>query len=255
MAKKKQKGILKGNRLWAMSHALSSLRTHRVRNIGIAVILAITVAIPTTVFAWTNTGTRLAVEDFLNNNPYQLSVIDPGEDRNFDDLLEIEEWMVASPFIEYAHMTPSTVGILRIPNVTVEWDEYRPTDAVAPNGIKDTRVIVMTPEIIEDWYTELVWTGNHTIGVNQTLVSQTFIDTAEEVNGHRIEIGDEISIDLLRNYYVPDPRIPFDPLPLDRLILRNLTVAGVYDVVTWSVLSQSYPSVIRPDWQSDGTES
>ncbi|MHA2157629.1 MAG: FtsX-like permease family protein, partial [Candidatus Thorarchaeota archaeon] len=24
---------------------------------------------------------------------------------------------------------------------------------------------------------------------------------------------------------------------------------------TWSVLSQSYPSVIRPDWQSDGTES
>jgi ABC-type lipoprotein release transport system permease subunit len=255
VAKKKQKGILKGNRLWAMSHALSSLRTHRVRNIGIAVILAITVAIPTTVFAWTNTGTRLAVEDFLNNNPYQLSVIDPGEDRNFDDLLEIEEWMVASPFIEYAHMTPSTVGILRIPNVTVEWDEYRPTDAVAPNGIKDTRVIVMTPEIIEDWYTELVWTGNHTIGVNQTLVSQTFIDTAEEVNGHRIEIGDEISIDLLRNYYVPDPRIPFDPLPLDRLILRNLTVAGVYDVVTWSVLSQSYPSVIRPDWQSDGTES
>ena len=48
-----------------MSHALSSLRIHKTRNIGIALILAITVAIPTTVFAWTNTGTRLAVEDFL----------------------------------------------------------------------------------------------------------------------------------------------------------------------------------------------
>ena len=255
MARKKKKGVLKGNRLWAMGHALSSLRTHRVRNIGIAIILAITVAIPTTVFAWTNTGTRLAVEDFLNNNPYQLSVIDPGEDRNFDDLLEIEDWVVASPFIEYAHMTPSTVGILRIPNVTTEWDEYRPTDLVATNGIKDTRVIVVTPEIIDEWTTELVWTGNYSIGAGQILVSQNFIDTAEEVNGHRIEIGDEISIDLLRNYYVPDPRIPFDPLPLDRLILENLTVKGVYDVVTWSVLSRSYPSVIRPDWNGDGTES
>jgi ABC-type lipoprotein release transport system permease subunit len=163
--------------------------------------------------------------------------------------------MVASPYIEYAHMTPSTVGILRIPNVTVEWDEYRPTDVVAPAGIKDTRVISVTPDILDDWSTELEWTGNRTLGINQTLVSQRFIETAEEVNGHRIQIGDIIGIDLLRNYYIPDPRIPFDPLPLDRLIMTNLTVVGIYDVVTWSVLSQSYPSVIRPNWQGDGTES
>ncbi len=233
-----------------MGHALSSLRTHRVRNIGIAIILAITVAIPTTVFAWTNTGTRLAVEDFLNNNPYQFSVIDPGEDRNFDDLLAIEDWMVDSPFIEYAHMTPSTVGILRIANVTTEWDEYRPTDMVYLDGIKDGRVIVVNNEILDDWSTELEWTGNYSIGPDQILVSQWFIDTAEQVNGYRIEIGSEISMDILRNYYVPDPRIPFDPLPLDRLISQNFTVAGIYDVVTWSVLSQSYPGVIRPNWDA-----
>ena len=238
-----------------MSHALSSLRIHRTRNIGIALILAITVAIPTTVFAWTNTGTRLAVEDYLNNNPYQLSVIDPGEDRNYDDLLEIEEWMVSSPFIEYAHVTPSTVGILRIAGVTMEWDEYRPTDPVYGSGIKDTRVIVVTPEILDDWSTELAWTGNNSIGPDQILVSQYFIRTAEQVTGHTIGIGSEISIDILRNYYVPDPRIPFDPLPLDRLILGNLTVAGIFDVVTWSVLLQSYPSVSRPNWDSAGSPS
>ncbi|MHA2359585.1 MAG: FtsX-like permease family protein, partial [Candidatus Thorarchaeota archaeon] len=255
MARKKQKEILKGNRLWAMSHALSSLRTHRARNIGIALILAITVAIPTTVFAWTNTGTRLAVEDFLNNNPYQLSVIDPGEDRNFDDLLALEELIVSSPFIEYAHMTPNTVGILRIAGVTTEWDEYRPTDVVYARGIKDTRVIVVTPEILNEWSTELAWTGNNSIGPDQILVSQYFIDTAEEVTGAIIEIGSEISIDILRNYYVPLPRIPFDPLPLDRLILGNLTVAGIFDVVTFSLLSESYPAVIRPDWDSEAEDA
>ncbi|MFX1484768.1 MAG: hypothetical protein ACFFCP_16445, partial [Promethearchaeota archaeon] len=227
MAKSKHKGILKGNRLWAMSHAVSSLKTHRVRNIGIALILAICVAIPTTVFAWTNTGTRLAVEDFINNNPYQLSVIDQAEDRDFDDLLAIEDWVVDSPYIEYSRVTPSTVGILRIAGVTAEWDEYRPTDRVYASGIKDTRVIIVSQELLEEWSTELIWTGNTSIGPDEILVSQDFITTAEEVTDYTIEIGSEISIDILRNYYVPDPRLPFDPLPLDRLILGNLTVAGV----------------------------
>ncbi len=255
MARKKSKGILKGNRLWAMSHAISSLKTYKIRNIGIAIILAICVAIPTTVFAWTNTGTRIAVEDFINNNPYQLSVIDPGADRHFEDLLEIEDWIVSSPYIEYARMTPSTVGILRIDGVTTEWDEYRPTDVVYNDGIKDTRVIVVTPEILQEWSTELAWTGNNSIGPNQILVSQYFIDTAEEVTGVVIGIGSEIGIDILRNYYVPDPRIPFDPLPLDRIIVRNLTVAGIFDVVTWSILAQSYPAVIRPSWRSDASDA
>ncbi|MFW9808283.1 MAG: FtsX-like permease family protein [Candidatus Thorarchaeota archaeon] len=250
MAKKKQKGILKGSRFWAMSHAVSSLRTQKVRNIGIALILAICVAIPTTVFAWTNTGTRLAVEDFLGKNPYQLSVIDLASDRNYDDLLAIEDWMVASPFIEQARITPSTVGILRIAGVTTEWDEYRLNDRVYASGIKDMRVIVVTQEILNEWSTELVWSGNTTIDSDQILVSQQFITSAEEVTNYTLEIGSEISIDILRNYYNPDPRVPFDPLPLDRLILGNLTIAGIYDVTSLSVVSQSYPSISRQNWDA-----
>jgi ABC-type lipoprotein release transport system permease subunit len=126
---------------------------------------------------------------------------------------------------------------------------------VYARGIKDTRVIVVTPEILNEWSTELAWTGNNSIGPDQILVSQYFIDTAEEVTGAIIEIGSEISIDILRNYYVPLPRIPFDPLPLDRLILGNLTVAGIFDVVTFSLLSESYPAVIRPDWDSEAEDA
>ena len=71
---KKGKKMLKGNRMWAVGYALTSLKTYKVRNIGIALILAISVAIPTTVFAWTETGTRMAVEDYFDNNAYQFSV-------------------------------------------------------------------------------------------------------------------------------------------------------------------------------------
>ena len=47
---KKNKKLLRGNRLWAGGYALTSLKTYKVRNVGIALILAISVAIPTTVF-------------------------------------------------------------------------------------------------------------------------------------------------------------------------------------------------------------
>ena len=60
---------LKGSPWWAASYAVTSLRNHKVRNIGIALILAISISIPTTVFIWTGTGTSLAVDDYFENNP------------------------------------------------------------------------------------------------------------------------------------------------------------------------------------------
>ncbi len=248
MAKKKQKALLKGNRLWAMGHAVTSIRNNRVRNIGIALVLAICVAIPTTVFAWTNTGSRLAVEDYFNNNAYQFSIQTTQGSLDYSDLFEAQDLVLSSPYIEYAHITPSTVGLLRLDNITTEWDSYRPSDTNYALGKKDTRVIIVTQEILDVWSTELLWTGNISIHPNQTLVSQRFIDTTFEVTGEVIGIGSTISIDLLRNYYNPPDRIPFDPLYLNRLKLANLTITGIYEVVVASVVGLSYPPILRNNW-------
>ena len=87
---KKQKKILKGNKVWALSYALTSLRTYKVRNVGIALILAISVAIPTTVFAWTDTGTRLAVEDYFDNTAYQFSIQNIADNRDYSHLYDAQ---------------------------------------------------------------------------------------------------------------------------------------------------------------------
>jgi ABC-type lipoprotein release transport system permease subunit len=255
MAKKKQKGILKGNRLWAMGHAVTSLKNYRIRNFGIALVLAICVAIPTSVFAWTNTGTRLAVEDYFSNNAYQFSIQNKPYNRDYQDLIDVQELVMASPYTESAVITPSTVGILRMDWITPEWESYRTDDQNYAFGKKDTRVIVASQEILDVWIKELSWTGNFTLNTNRILVSQNFIDTTLEVTGEVIGINSTISIDLLRNYYAPPTQVPFDPLRLNRIILRNLTISGVYEVVTVSVVGQSFPSLTRTNWDPLGIPS
>jgi ABC-type lipoprotein release transport system permease subunit len=255
MAKKKnQPKLLRGNRLWPFNYALTSLKNNRTRNIGIALVLAISIALPTTVFSWTNTGTRLAIRDYFNHNAYQFSIQNVPGDPEYSQLINAQELALKSPFAEYAHITPTTVGILRVDGITPEWEEYYTTGMNYAQGIKDGRVIVVTPDILKVWSTEVAWEGNFSLGSGEILVSQRFADTARIVSNNTIDIGlgSEIAIDVLRTLYAPSQNRPFDPLFLNRQIIRNLTVVGIYDVVLSSVVGLSYPEVYRKNWDPMG---
>ena len=106
-------------------------------------------------------------------------------------------------------------------------------------GIKDARVIVVTPDIIDVWATELSYTGNFSLAPGQILVGQRFIDTVEEVTDIALEIGSTIGVDVLRDFYEPRGTQPFDPLLLNRQIIRNLTIAGIFDAVRPTIIAQS----------------
>lgn len=248
MAKKNSKGILKGSRLWSLTYALSSIRTHKVRNVGIALILAISIAVPTTVFAWTETGMQLAVREYFNDNAYQFSLSNQQGSFDYASLFEAQEEALASPFTEYAQVTPSTVGILRLDGITPEWEDYYLSGLNYALGKKDARIIVVDEEILSVWKEELEYEGNFSLSVGKVLVSQRFIDTTLEVTGVEIEIGDQISVDVLRHYYSPPVGRPFDPLLLNRQIVYNVTVGAIFRVVRPSIVSSSYPPILRTNW-------
>ncbi len=252
---KKNKKMLKGNRLWAIGYALTSLKIYKVRNIGIALILAISIAIPTAVFAWTDTGTRIAVEDYFDNTAYQFSVQNVPGNSDYSHLFDAQEQFATSPFIEYAHITPSTVGILRLDGITTEWNEYRRTSLNYLLGIKDARVIAVTPDILDVWSSELDYTGNFSLTSGQIIVAQRFIDTTQEALGISLGIDSVIGVDVLRAFYEPSALRPFDPLLLDRTIILNLTIVGIFDVTKPSVVSQSFPSLTRNNWDPMGIPS
>jgi ABC-type antimicrobial peptide transport system permease subunit len=243
---------MRGNRLWPLYYALSSLKNNRTRNIGIALVLAISIALPTTVFSWTNTGTKLAIEDYFAHNAYQFSIQNAPGDHEYYKLFDAQKLVLQSKFTEYAHITPTTVGILRIDGLTPEWESYYTTGLNYAAGIKDGRVIVVTPDILNVWSTELVWEGNLSLRPGEVLVSQRFADTARIVSNYSIEVGSKIGIDVLRTYYAPAPSRPFDPLLLHRQIIRNLTVVGIYNVTRSSILGQSFTEIERKNWDPLG---
>ena len=246
--------VLKGNPFWSIGYALTSMRTNKARNIGIALILAISVAMPTTIFAWTTTGSRIAVETYFEENAYQFSIQTAPGTYDYSHLFNVQDLILSSPYADYAHITPSTVGIFRMDGITPEWDRYIIDDPNYSFGIKDCRVIIANNEILNIMSNELSFTGNTTLSPGEVLVSRRFIDLTEEMmktalnSTIDIGIGSVISIDVLRTYYAPDEGTPFDPLLLNRQILRNLTVAGIYDVVGYTVITKSYLSISRVNY-------
>ncbi|MFW9788300.1 MAG: FtsX-like permease family protein [Candidatus Thorarchaeota archaeon] len=259
MAKKKtEKAILKGNPLWSIGYAITSMKNYKVRNVGIALILAISVAIPTTIFAWTSTGSRLAVETYFDENAYQFSIQNDPASLDYSHLFDAQNLVMSSPYAEYAHITPSTVGIFRMDGTTPEWEEYFTFGQNYAQGVKDCRVIIVDNEILNVWSNELDFRGNTTLSPGEVLVSERFIELTEEMMQTTLgvsidlDVGSEISLDVLRTYYSPAEGRPFDPLLLNRQIVRNLTIAGVYDVIRSSVVVQSYPSLFRPNYDPLG---
>jgi len=254
LTKKKEKKLLKGSRLWSVGYAVTSIKNNKTRNMGIVLVLAICVTIPTTVFAWTNTGSRIAVETYFNENAYQFSVQTVPGEINFSRLIDAQDLILSSPYAEYAHIAPSTVGILRLDGITPEWDEYRIENPNYEFGMKDCRVIVVNNDILDIWANEIEIIGNSTLQPGEIMVSRQFIDYTEEVlNGPlnmstEVGIGSEIGMDILRTYYVPQEGRPFDPLLLNRQIVRNLTIAGIYDFTRSSILLQSFASEKRGNY-------
>ena len=254
MNRRKEKKILKGNPLWSISYALTSLKNYKARNFGIILVLAISVAIPVTVFAWTNTGSRLAVEAFFDDTSYQFRIQNVPGNFDYSHTIDAQDFVMSSPYAEFAHIVASTVGIFRMDGVTPEWDAYGTGWPNYENGIKDCRVVVVTNEVLDVWSKDYELTGNSTLNPGEILVSRQFIDFTEEMMSRtlnvtiNLDIGSMISLDVLRTFYYPVDGNPFDPLLLNRQIVRNLTIAGVYDFTKPSILLGGFASMKRSNY-------
>ncbi|MHA1907929.1 MAG: ABC transporter permease [Candidatus Thorarchaeota archaeon] len=238
---------LKGSPLWALSYAMSSLRNYPVRNMGIALVLAIGVALPTTVFVWAETGTNMVVHDYFDEATYQMSLqLKPGQGydwRLLDDILSTAD---EHPYIQYVHRVISTVGILT--NDTLpEWTSYDVNGLNYAYGIKDMRTILTNNEILGNWSREFTWEGNFSLSPGQVLVSQGFIDYTYLVHGVALELGTQIDMDLFVHDQERAGRTPRDQLyttPLD-----NLTIAGIYQArPVRSQLTDAFPNTMRLNW-------
>ncbi len=246
MATKTNSQSLKGNSLFSVAYALTSLRNYPVRNLGIALVLAIGVSLPTTVFVWTASGTNLVVDDYFNETIYQLSISTLTDSQSdLRQVFEAASTVLESPYIAEAHQIPSTIGILSGPDIP-DWENYVMTGLNYLLGIKDFRVITVTNHVLNTWSSELSYYGDMQLEVGGVLVSQGFVDYAYQVHDVNISIGSLFDIDLLRSGGRGSLATPEQ---LGNMTIANLTVAGVYTpATTTTVLNTAFPSISRKNW-------
>lgn len=235
-----------GSPWWAMRYAFSSLRNSPLRNAGIALVLAIGVALPTTVFVWTSTGTRVVVEDYLATHAFQMALMPAtGENLESSGLLDAQTVARTSPFTESVELVPSSVGIL-IGSYFPSWSLYSMLATNYAFGVKDMRVFLVTNALLESWSQEFRWRGSHSLSEHQILVSEGFVQYTSQVHNISIDVGSVINVDLLSHVGRRQQGTPSD---FGRVALSNLTVAGIYQVDSpLSLLRQWFPSISRKNW-------
>ena len=245
----------KGNPWFAIQYAFISLKKCPIRNLGITIILAVGISLPTTVFVWTSTGAKVALSEFITYDIYHLGLI-PASDQSIDtsNIFQAAKRLDKNVFIEKVHQIPSTIGILSGMNIS-GWDMYGPymTDellnAVYQLGIKDTEVFTVTKDMLNLWSHEFTYRGNFSLSTNQILVSENFTEYTRDVHGVNIDVGSIINLDLVHAFQLGNLNQIGTAETLRVHHIENLTVVGVYwHNASHSLLANSFPTISRINW-------
>ncbi|MBD3406241.1 MAG: FtsX-like permease family protein [Candidatus Lokiarchaeota archaeon] len=248
----KQPKMLKGNRWWSLGYALSSLKNYPVRNAGIAIILAIGIALPTTVFIWSDTGTRIVIEDYFDEVAFQYVAYPAGHNSYFTaDMPQVQEYTESVNVLEHSSRVGTTIGILTGEELP-DYSSYAITNTNYLAGLKDMRVIVAENDFIDIWSREFITEGNFSdLSVDEILVSEQFCEYTRQVHGLTIEVGSKISLDVIKR--IPGAGEVWSKTQLNVRSLGNLTVVGVYTPKSLSsIAAQVFPNIMRRNWDPFG---
>ncbi|MBS3793745.1 MAG: ABC transporter permease [Candidatus Thorarchaeota archaeon] len=236
-----------GNPFWPPLHAFRSLKNYPIRNMGIVLVLAIGIALPTTIFAWTTTGTRIAVEDYFAEEPYHLVARPkPGHSYSSSSMEAAKQSLNEHPYTEFIHLVPSTIGILAGDSIS-NWTSYSATGLNYANRIKDMRVLFVTNDILDTWENDFKYDGAFSLEYGRILVSELFVNYTLEVHDISIEVGSVISFDLLRFGAPLDVSLP--PDQLGSYNVEHLEVSGIYELEDRSsVIAESFSEIRRKNW-------
>ncbi|MHA1908223.1 MAG: hypothetical protein ACW98Y_13070, partial [Candidatus Thorarchaeota archaeon] len=234
------------NRSWSFLYSLTSLRQQWIRNVGIVFFLALNVALPTTVFAWSSTSTYLVIEDHFDSYSYQLMASTMSD---YDELGELASKAGDFDYIEAIDFYPTTAGLLT--NATLpSWIWYTTTTPMPSHRFIDFRTIAVTNDMVDRIKGEFIWEGSSQIEQGQVLISERLVYHCSRTYGLRLRPGMIIGVDVLLDMATdrfgnPSLATRFNT---DIVSLTNLTIAGIYKLKSLSTLaSQAFPSILRPD--------
>ncbi|MHA2261125.1 MAG: FtsX-like permease family protein [Candidatus Thorarchaeota archaeon] len=229
--------------MWPVAYALSSLRRNSMRNMGITLIMAFAISLAPAVMNWSATEIRIETEQFVNQTVYQLGFqpeLWEGID-GFQGYLQAEALCDGHPWVRRVDRVLSTACLVD----GHLWPDYLYAlneNLLYAKGMKDARVIFATNDLLQTWMPQFDWRGKMQIDINETVVSQRFVDYLREAMGKRITINSTLDIDIILGAHGPWPY----RVGNRRSTIGNLTVVGIFESRLFpSVLANAFPSMNR----------
>ena len=237
-----------GSGWYVFSYVGGSLRSHKTRSASLLLGIIIGVALVASIFVWTDTGTRIAIDDYFADNLFQLSVVQRYE-YPVDPLriYAVKGWVDQSDLTEASFVVHATIGIL---NATEMDDNHPYLPYPYQNGIKDAKVFLVDNDFLSLVQRQFNITGSFSVEPGVCLVSQRVIEDAEQILGLKLGVGSYIDLALALRYQ--EPTTLGD---LNRLNITHLRIAGIYSLpAADTVLHNAFPSTSRANYQGQGNE-
>ncbi|MCK4484065.1 MAG: ABC transporter permease, partial [Candidatus Thorarchaeota archaeon] len=233
----------KGNRAYAFSYALSSMRAYPFRALSLALTLSLGISLVASVLVWSDTGVQVSVNGYFENNSFQLMVHNPA--GGTDEVNLAHAYIESDSLIESVYRANSTVGIVwgtELPNNTL----YGLDEPIYTDGMKDCEVIFVDNEFLSAAVPSFSTEGTFKLQEGETLISRQFVDYVYQLFGVTLTINSTLDIELLT---IKSSSTPAPIGSMGRYSLKNLVVVGVYEIEGYSSLIETgFPSLMRNNY-------
>ncbi|MFX1244245.1 MAG: ABC transporter permease [Promethearchaeota archaeon] len=238
-----EKGVV-SRALYVAGYVFHAIRRNKRRSISLLIGIMIGATLVTSIFVWTDTGGRVAIDDYFSNTPFHYYCIQnphfPNDDPNA--IYPVRDYVNRLDTTKETFIVHSSIALFEI-------GDLRPNDYYLPwpygRGIKDCQTFLTDNEFlarIERSFTILE--GVFRLAPGNILLSRRVVEDLEAVMGLQVGVGSIIDVAIARNYHYADQIGEINPT-----YLNGLRVAGIYEVIlTLDPLIEAFPSQSRVNW-------
>jgi ABC-type antimicrobial peptide transport system permease subunit len=235
-----------GRRLYVARYVSHGIRRHKRRSISLLIGIIIGVALVSSVFVWTETGARVAIDDYFASMPFHYYCVQRANPPNDNPraIFPVKEFVDTQVTTQASHILYSSIAL-------IESNQHDPSDPYLPypylRGIKDCQIFFTDNDFLERAERSFrIIEGEFRVSPGSVLVSQRVVDDLDRVMGLQVSVGSVIDLSIARNY-----RGIYNIASIDGYDINGLRIAGIFEAISsLAPLFETFPLQIRNNWGS-----
>ncbi len=219
------------------------MKAYPFRALSLALTLSLGVSLIGSVLIWADTGVQVSVDEYFDDNAFQLLVENPAGQTAAVDAAD--SYLRNSLLIEDTYRVNSTVGLVfgtQLPDSTM----YGLEEPIYTDGMKDCEVIAVDNEFLDIAKTQFEIEGAFQLSPGETVVSTQFVNYVYEVFGLTLTINSTIDVEVLTRR---PTGLTGEIGDMGRQSLNALKIVGIYEIEGYnSLIELGFNSLMRTNY-------